>query len=172
MSFNVRDSVGLAGPLGGVEIPNGAAASTVVAHQLVEVVGVFAQNATSFPANFVATVLITPPNPSVTTGATPLGATYKVMGVSIFYSAAAGGAATLLIENVPAGTANGAGAAVLAAPFALNTGQSNTPFSPALSTNVNNLTLLPNSRLNIYAGATATTTLAGMTCVVYVARIS
>jgi hypothetical protein len=173
MSFNQRDDNGLFGPLAGVEIPNGAAAPTVVAHQLIEPVTLVGDAATII-ASHKYTLLIAPPNPSVASGITPLGNSYRVLGVSIYYGTAASGAATLALEICPAGTADGSGNNVLSATnYALNTAlTANTPSSLALNSNVNNLTMAPNSRLNAVLGATATTALVDLCLCVYVARIS
>ena len=179
MSYNVRDDNALFGPLAGVEIPNGAAASTIVAHQVMEPVGIFGGiGGTAFPANVVAgttyTVYLSPPNPSVASGIAPLGSSYRVLGVSVYYSAAAAGAATVALENVPAGTANGSGANILSATnYALNTAlTANTPSALALNANVDNLTLTPNSRINVILGATSTASLADFTLSIYLARVS
>jgi hypothetical protein len=180
MSFNVRDDNALFGALAGVEISNGAAASTIVAHQLVEPVGIFGATGTGGTApNFVAstsyTVFISPPNPSVASGIVPLGNSYRVVGVQIFYSTAASGAATAAIEICAPGTANGSGTNVLSATnFALNTAltSANTPQALALNANIDNLTMAPNSRLNVVSGATATTGLVDFTLVIYVSRVS
>ncbi len=173
MSYTVRDGVVLLGPLSGIEIPNGAAASTVVSHQLVEPVSMVGDAATIIAAH-TYTLLLSPPNPSVATGITPLGSQYKVMGVSIYYATAASSAATIAIENTPAGTANGSGANVLSAStYALNTAlTANTPSSLALNSNVDNLLLSPNSRLNVILGATATTGLVDLNLTIYVARVA
>jgi hypothetical protein len=171
MSFNMRDDNGLFGPLAGVEIPNGAAAPTVVAHQLVEPVSLVGDAATVI-ASHQYTLFIAPPNPSLASGLTPLGAQYKVLGVSIWYHTAASSAATVAIEICPAGTADGSGNNVLSATnFALNTVlTANTPSSLALNSNVDNLLMAPNSRLNTVFGATATTGLVDLCLVIYVAR--
>jgi hypothetical protein len=180
MSYNVRDDGGLFGPLAGVEIPNGASQSTVVAHQLMEPVGMFGvAGGTVFPAGILAattyTVYISPPNPSSASGIVPLGAIYRVLGVQVFYSTAAAGAATIAIEIVPPGTANGSGTNVLSATnYALNTAltTANTPQALALNANIDNLTLAPNSRINVITGATSTASLVDFTLAIYVARIS
>jgi len=173
MSFLVRDTNSLQGPLAGIEIPNGAGAPTVVAHQVIEPVSLVGDAATIIAAH-TYTLLIAPPNPSAGTGILPLGGSYRVLGVSVYYATAAAGAATIAIETVPAGTANGAGANVLsAATYALNTAlTANTPSALALNSNVNNLTLGPNARLNVILGATATTGLVDLSLMVYIARIS
>ena len=173
MSFNMRDDNGLFGPLAGVEIPNGAAAPTIVAHQLVEPVTLVGDAATII-AGHTYTLLLAPPAPSVASGITPLGSQYKVLGVSIYYATAASGAATLALEIVPAGTANGSGTNVLSATnYGLNTAlTANTPSSLALNSNVDNLLFAPNSRLNAILGATATTGLVDLCLCVYVSRVS
>lgn len=180
MSYVVRDENALVGSLAGVEIGNGAGAPTIVAHQLVEVVGIYAATgsggtAPSFVASTVYTTFLSPPNPSLASGQTPLGQSYKVLGVQVYYATAASGAATVSIEICGPGVANGSGTNVLAASnYALNTAltAANTPQSLPLNTNVDNLTMLPNSRLNFTSGATATTGLVDFTIVAYVARIS
>lgn len=173
MSFNVRDDNGLFGPLAGVEIPNGASAPTVVAHQLIEPVTLVGDAATII-ASHQYTLLLAPPAPTVASGITPLGNSYRVLGVSIYYHTAAAGAATLALEICPAGTADGSGNNVLSATnYALNTAlTANTPSSLALNSNINNLTMAPNSRLNAVLGATATTGLVDLCLCVYVARVS
>jgi hypothetical protein len=172
MSYNVRDDGGLFGPLAGVEILNGAGASTIVAHQLIEPT-LLQGSAAQIVAGTTYTLFLAPPSPSAATGIAPLGAQYKVLGVSIYYATAAGGAATIAIEIVPAGTANGSGANVLAAAtYALNTAlTANTPASLPLNTNVDNLLFAPNSRLNVILGATATTSLVDMCLIIYIARV-
>lgn len=173
MSYNVRDDNALFGPLAGVELNNGAGAPTIVAHQVIEPVSLVGDAATVIAAH-VYTLLIAPPGPSAATGIAPLGASYRVLGVSIYYATAAAGAATLALEIVPAGTANGSGTNVLSATnFALNTAlTANTPSALPLNANINNLTLAPNSRLNATLGATATTGLVDLCLQIYVARIS
>lgn len=171
MSYNVRDDNALFGPLAGVELLNGANAPTFGCIQNYEPASLTAATATTFPASSFNTIFIAPP---AATGSTPnLGGKWQILGVEIFYHTAAAGAATLTIETVPAGTADGSGANVLSATnFALNTAQSNTPFVPALNSNINNLQLGPGGRINVNAGATATTGLVNLTVMVYVARIS
>lgn len=173
MSYNIRDDNGLFGPLAGVEIPNGAGASTIVAHQLIEPVSLVGDSATIIAAH-TYTLLISPPAASLASGIAPLGSSYRVLGVSVYYATAASGAATIAIEIVPAGTANGSGTNVLSATnFALNTVlTANTPSSLPLNANVNNLTMAPNARLNVILGATATTGLVDLCLQIYVARIS
>jgi hypothetical protein len=171
MSFNFRDDNGLFGPLAGVEIPNGAAASTVVAHQLVEPVTLVGDAATVIAAHQY-TMFIAPPSPSLASGIAPLGSQYKVLGVSIWYHTAATGAATVALEICPAGTADGSGNNVLSATnFALNTAlTANTPSNLALNSNVDNLLMVPNSRINAILGATATTGLVDLCLCIYIAR--
>lgn len=173
MSYNVRDDNGLFGPLAGVEIPNGAGAATVVAHQLIEPTTLVGDAATVI-AGHTYTLYLSPPNPSAASGIVPLGSQYKILGVSIYYATAASGAATIALEIVPPGTANGSGTNVLAATnYALNTAlTANTPSSLALNTNVDNLLFAPNSRLNAILGATATTALVDLCLCVYIARVS
>jgi len=173
MSYNVRDDSGLFGPLAGVELPNGAGSPTIVAHQVIEPVSLVGDAATIIASHFY-TLMISPPSASAATGILPLGGNYKVLGVSIWYHTAAAGAATLALEICPAGTADGSGNNVLsAASFALNTVlTANTPSALALNSNVNNLIIPPNGRINAVLGATATTGLVDLCLQVYVARIS
>lgn len=172
MSFNVRDSNILVGPLAGVELPNGAGQSTVVAHQVLEPVGLFGASATTF-ANGSYTVWITPPNPSGASGLVPLGQQYKVVGGS--YTLNTGGtSATLAIEICNAGVANGSGNNVLStATIGLASGNQtgSTPASLTLASNIDNLLLAPNSRINFISAGTVTG-LAGFTAQLYVVRVS
>lgn len=173
MSYNVRDDNALFGPLAGVELPNGAGQSTVVAHQVIEPVGLFGMTATTFPASSFMTVFIAPPNPSTANGIVPLGQKYQVVGGTYYYKTAAGSAATFTVEIVPAGTADGSGNNVLSVTnVALNSVASTTPTALSLNSNVDNLILLPNSRLNVNSGATATTSLVNFCIQLYVARIA
>jgi len=179
MSYNVRDDSALLGPGAAVEIPNGAGASTIAQLQVYELVGIFGATGGASgtnPSNFIAstdyTVFIAPPGPSQSLVLPALGFKYQVVGVSVFYSTAAAGAATLAIEICPAGTANGSGNNVLAAAtFALNTVQSNTPFNLTLNTNIDNLTISTGGRLNFNAGATATTGLVDLTIAAYLIKV-
>lgn len=171
MSYNVRDDNGLFGPLAGVEMPNGAGASTVVAHQLFEGIGFNAVAATGFAASTTYTIFLVPPAPSTATGLAPLGGQYKIMGASHYYSTAATAAANYSIEVCPAGTANGAGRdAVLNQ--ALNVAATTTPTPLTLSTNVNNLLVNPGDRINLIVGATATTGLVDFCLTIFLARVS
>ena len=173
MSYNVRDDNGTFGPLASIEFPNGASGSTLVALQAMEPVTLVGDAATIIAGHYY-TLFIAPPSPSVASGIQPLGGSYRVVGVSIYYHAAASGAATLALEVCPAGTADGSGNNVLSATnYALNTAlTANTPSSLAINSNIDNLTLLPNSRLNAVLGATATTGLVDLSLQVYVARIN
>lgn len=172
MSYNVRDDAGLFGPLAGVEMPNGAGAPLIVAHQLMEPVSLVGDAATVIAAH-VYTLFISPPNASAATVLPPMGTQYKVVGVSIYYATAASGAATIALEICAPGTANGSGTNVLSATnFALNTVlTANTPSNLALNTNIDNLLFSPNSRLNATLGATATTGLVDLCLMVYIARV-
>jgi hypothetical protein len=178
MSYNVRDDAATFGPGAAVEFPNGAGQSTIGCIQAYEPVGIFGATGTGGTApNFVAstyyTVFLSPPSPSATSGNVPLGQQYRVVQVDIFYSTAASGAATLLIEICGPGVANGSGTNVLSATnYALNTAltAANTPQTLPLSSNIDNLTLAPNSRLNIYTGGTSTAGLADLTISIAVVR--
>lgn len=173
MSFNVRDANNLVGATSGIELSNGAGASTIVAHQVIEAVTLVGDAATIIAAH-TYTPFIAPPAPSTASGIVPLGAVYRVLGVSVYYATAASGAATIALEITPAGTANGSGTNVLSATnYALNTAlTANTPSALALNANIDNLTFAPNSRLNVILGATATTGLVDLSLQIYVARIS
>jgi hypothetical protein len=180
MSFSVRDINDTLGPLAVVEFPNGAGAPTQCALQPFEPAGIFgAAGGTVFPASVLAattyTVFMNPPNPSTASGNVPLGTNWQVKEVSIFYSTAASGAATVAIEVCGPGVANGSGTNVLSATnFALNTAltAANTPQTLPLNANIDNLTLAPNSRLNFIFGATATTGLVDLTIIAYLVRVS
>jgi hypothetical protein len=173
MSFNVRDNLGLFGPSAGVEFPNGAGAGTVTAFQVMEPISLVGDAATIIAAH-VYTLFIAPPNPSAASALVPMGSKYQVLGVSIYYGTAASGAATLFIENVPAGTADKSGSNILSASnYGLNTAlTANTPSNLTINTNIDNLTVLPNSRINAYLGATATTALVDLSLMIYLARIA
>lgn len=174
MSYNVRDDNGTFGPLASISLPNGASGPNVVAMQVMEPVGIFGADSATVVASHTYTVFIAPPTASVASGTVPLGNSYKILGCSVYYGTAASGAATVAIENTPAGTADGSGANVLAATnYALNTAlTANTPSNLALNTNVDNLIVLPNSRINFILGATATTGLVDLNLTLYLARIS
>jgi hypothetical protein len=178
MSYNVRDDNAIFGPSAAVELLNGASASTIARLQVMEPVGIFGAIGTggtnpNFAASTYYTVWISPPLPSVAGGTVPLGGKVQVAGVQIFYSTAASGAATLFIENCAAGTANGSGVNILSATnYALNTAltAANTPQSLALNSNVDNLQVAENSRINIYTGSTSTAGLADLTVAIYLIR--
>jgi hypothetical protein len=180
MSFSVRDINDTLGPLAQVEFPNGAGAPTLGCVQAWEDAGIYgAAGGTTFPAGVVAgttyTVFMSPPTPSISLGQPPLGGNWVVKEASIFYSTAASGAATVAIEVCAPGTANGSGTNVLSATnFALNTALStaNTPQTLPLSTNIDNLTLVPNSRINFIFGATSTAGLVDFTLILYLVRVS
>lgn len=171
MSYNVRDDNGLFGPLAGVEIPNGAAAPTVVAHQVVEPVEFTAIAAANFAASTTYTLYIAPLAATTASSIAPLGNQGRIMGASHFYSTAASGAATYTIEVCPSGTANGSGRAAVTN-AALNTVLSNAPANLTLSTNLNNLLVNPGDRINLVVGSTATTALVDFNVTIYLARIS
>jgi hypothetical protein len=180
MSFSVRDINDTLGALAQIEFPNGAGAPTLGCVQAWENAGIYgATGGTVFPATVIAatnyTVFMSPPNASLSLGQPPLGGNWVVKEVSIFYSTAASGAATLAIEICPPSTANGSGNNVLSATnFALNTALTagNTPQVLALNANIDNLTMVPNARLNFNFGATATTGLVDLTVIAYLVRVS
>lgn len=169
MSYTVRDDNALFGPLAGVEISNGAGASTIVAHQLVEPSGLFGITAAGATGNYC--IWVSPQNPSTSTGAIPLGAQYKVVGVQYSYDTASS-SGTIAIENCAAGTATGAGANVLsAATVSTSVASTNTPAIAALNANVDNLLIAPNGRINVKFGGTATG-LVNLCVQVYISRVS
>lgn len=167
MSYEVRDDNALFGPGAGVELPNGAGASTVVAHQVIEVCGLFGINAGAATGNDC--VFIAPPNPSAATGIAPLGSQYKILGVQYNYDVASA-SGTFAIEVTAPGTATGSGVNALnAATVSTAVAATNIPSSAALNTNPNNLLIAPNSRVNIKWGGTATG-LVNCSILVYIAR--
>src|SRR5208337_3451157 len=112
MSFNVRDDAGLFGPLAGVEIPNGAGQSLVVAHQISEPSGLFGLAAATFVSQATTagtnyTIFMAPPQASAASGLLPQGQLYRIIGCTVWYTTAAAGAAQMYVEICPAGTANG-----------------------------------------------------------------
>jgi hypothetical protein len=172
MSYAIRDDNPTFGSLAAVEHANGAGASTIGCIQSYEPIEFEAQTATTFAANQKNTVFIAPPTPSQSLGLVALGQKYQVLGASVYYSTAGGAGSTLILEICPAGTADGSGNTILAAPFSLATAQSNTPFNLTLNANVDNLTVLPGGRINVNAGATATTGLVNLCVMIYLARIA
>lgn len=171
MSYNVRDDNALFGPLAGVEIPNGAAAPTIVNLQVFEAVIFSAQVAGSFAASTNYTIYTAPLAPTVASSIPNLGSKYQILGATHFYSTAAGAAATYNIEVCPSGTANGSGRNAVAA-AALNTALSNAPANLTLSTNINNLFVNPADRINLVVGATATTNLVDFCVTIYLAKVA
>ena len=170
MSYNVRDDNGLVGPAAGVEILNGAGAPTIVNHQLVEVVGLFGLTA-STAVNGKYCVFIAPPNPSAATGIAPLGSKYQVLGIQYSYNTASA-SGTLAFEICAPGTADGSGVNVgSSATFSTSAASTNTPLQAGLNSNIDNLQLSPNSRLNVILAGTWTG-LVNLAVCVYVARIA
>ena len=183
MSYNVRDENSIFGASASVEIPNGAGASTITAIQNFEPCGLYGVNATSFVSQATTagtsyTVFIAPPAPSAATGITPLGSLYQIVGANIFYTTAASGAARMVVEVCPAGTANGSGNVAIQqssnAYYLLNTAltTANTPNNILLASNVDNLQIAPGGRVNIYVTTVATTGIINCTVQLYIARIS
>jgi hypothetical protein len=183
MSYNQRDDQGLFGPLAGVEIPNGAGQSLIVAHQLSEPSGLFGLAAATFVSQATTagtsyTIFMAPPQASATTSQLPQGQSYRIIGASVFYTTAAAGAAQMFVEICPAGTANGSGNNAIQQSsnpyYLLNTAltTANTPNQILLASNIDNTIILPGGRINVYVTTVATTGLVNFTLVVNVARIS
>jgi hypothetical protein len=173
MSYAIRDDNPIFGSTASVEHSQGYGASVIGAIQSYEPCSLNSAYAATFVASTFNTIFIAPPFASLANATLPLGQKWQVVGVSYFYHAPATGAATVSIEICPAGTADGSGNNVLsAANFSIQTAASNTPVNPALNTNVDNLIVLPGGRINVNAGATATTGLADFTVVVNLARLA
>ncbi len=174
MSYNVRDDNAIFGPNAMIELPNGASASTLGKLLVVEYATFQAPTATQLPASGYYPLFICPPLPSVASVLPPLGGKFQVAGISVVYSTGATGAATIAFENCAAGTANGSGSNVLSATtFSIAQGTnagSSTPYNLTLNTNIDNLQLTDNSRLNMLTGSTATTGLVNFSVAVYLLR--
>lgn len=174
MSYNVRDDNAIFGPMASVELNNGAGAPTLARLQVVEPVVFTAPVAASFAESNYFTLFISPPLPSNASSLQPLGGKFQVAGISIAYSTGATGAAVLNVEICPAGTANGSGNNVLSTTNvsleqSVNPG-STTPYNLTLNTNIDDLQLIENSRLNIYASGAATTGLVDFCFCAYLIR--
>src|ERR1700723_1181984 len=172
MSYAIRDDSPVFGNLAAVEHTSGYGPSVIGAIQSYEPILFEAQTAISFAANQKNTVFIAPPTASSSLALLPLGQKFQVVGASIYYGTAGGAGSTVIIEICPAGTADGSGNTVLAAPYSLATAQSNTPVNLTLNTNVDNLIVLPGGRINVNAGATATTGLVNLAVMIYLIRVS
>jgi len=173
MSYTMRDDNPILGSLASVEHSQGYGASVIGCIQSYEPCSLNGATTATFVASTFNTIFIAPPSASLANVTLPLGLKWQVVGVSYRYTTASTAAATVSIEICPAGTADGSGNNVLsAANFSLQTAPSNTPTQPALNTNVDNLIVLPGGRINVNAGAAATTPLANLTVVVNLARIA
>ena len=179
MSFNVRDDNGTFGPNAAVEMPNGAGQSTIAKLQIIEPLVFNAPTATQFAQSTYYTIYIAPPNPSsagITGGTLNLGNGAQVVGLSVFYTTAAGSAAQFYAEICAPGTANGSGNNIIGVStgtgwFGLNTVlTANTPLSLPLNSNVDNLIVPANGRINLYATTQATTSLVNFTVLIYLLR--
>jgi hypothetical protein len=174
MSYNVRDDNAIFGPNAMIELPNGAGASTLGKLLVTEIVNYQAATATQLPASGYYPLIVTPPLPSTASALVPLGGKFQVAGVSVVYSTGATGAATIALEICPAGTANGSGNNVLSATnFSIAQGTnagSSTPYNLTINTNVDNLQITDNGRLNLITGSTATTGLVNFGVFVYLIR--
>ena len=166
MSFSVRDINVVLGQGASVEFPNGASASFNPKIQAVEP-ATFNLQAPAASKEYC--VFVAPPNPSAATGLLPMG-TFQVVGVQACW----GTASTSLnvnVEHVASGTADGSGTNILTSN--INTAQAAaTPQSYALSTNIDLLTLSPGDRLNVITNAGTAGSVANVTVIVYVARVS
>lgn len=178
MSYSVRDDAATFGPNASVEILNGAGAPTLAKLQVFEAICFNAPTATQFAESTYYTLYLAPPAPSASLGLGAVPYTGQVAGLSVYYSAAAGAAAQFYCEICPAGTANGSGNNVIGASsgsgyYLLNTAlaTANTPVNLPLSTNVDNLQITANGRINIYATTQVTTTLADFCVTIYLIRI-
>lgn len=165
MSYNVRDTGITLGPGSSVEIPNGAGAPSNYKLQLVEYFTVFlpaAANAVNQP------IFITPPAPSASTGALPLGQ-YSLVGVSVRFGTGST-SGTLQIERTPSGTAVGSGTNLLSGTVALS-GTTNTVANgfPSASLSAANQILAPGDALSLIFAGTLTS-LANCAITVAVAR--
>lgn len=183
MSYSTRDDQPTFGNLAAIEFQNGAGASTIAGIQAWEPAGVYGVAATTFVSQATTAgtsycVFIAPPSPSTAAGTLALGAQYKIVGGSIFYTTATSGAAQMYCEVCPAGTANGSGNnAILQssnAYYLLNTAitTSNVPNVIPLSTNVDNLLINAGGRVNLYVTTVATTGLVNCTVQFYITRVS
>jgi hypothetical protein len=171
MSYNVRDDAAIFGPNASVELLNGAGAPTIAKMQVVEPAIFTAGVASEFVESDYYTIFLSPPLPSNASALQPLGGKFQVAGASMYYSTAATGAAVLNVEICPPGTANGSGNNVLStAGVALNTAATTTPTNLTLNTNVDDLQLVENARLNVYANGAATTGLVDFIFVAYLIR--
>jgi hypothetical protein len=168
MSYTVRDDNAIFGPLAAVEYPNGAGASVIGCIQNFEPIELIASAATLQAFN---TVFIAPPAPSTATNLPALGQKYQIVGVSYYYSTAST-SGTMSIEVVPAGTANGSGTNVLStANVSLSTAATTTPNNATLNANIDNLFILPNSRVNVNSAGTLTN-LVDLAVMIYITRIA
>ena len=171
MSYTVRDDNATFGPLAGVELPNGAGASTLVAHQIVEVCGIFGVVAATGAAGYYD-IFQAPPAPSISGGQAPLGSSYRILGCQYNYSHVGGASYAFALEVVPAGTADGSGVNPLgSATYSLTAAVTNTPFQTTLAANSDTQLILPGSRVNVILSGTATG-VTNLTVCVYIARIS
>lgn len=175
MSYSVRDDNSTFGPQAAVEVLNGAGAPTISKFQTVELVGINGVDAGQLTTAHNYTVYIAPPNPSLAAGTLALGGSYQIVGGSIYVKTAST-SGTLAIEVVPAGTADGSGTNVLStATTSLAAGGTgvggNSPASLTLNTNVDNLTIAPNGRINFTFGGTLTN-LVDFSATLYIIRTS
>lgn len=175
MSYNMRGDPGIFGPSAAVEIPNGAGQSLLAKLQTFEPCGFFGIDAGNVTTAHKYCVFLAPPNPSAASGTLPMGGSYQIIGGSIIANTAST-SGTLAIEVCPAGTADGSGNNVLST---TNTSLAAagpgigvaTPASLTLSTNVDNLIIAPNGRINMIFGGTLTN-LVNLNCTLYLIRTS
>lgn len=175
MSYNVKDDNGIFGQGAAVAFGNGAGGSTIGKIQAIEPVGMFGIDAANVTTAHAYSVFLAPPTPSNASATVNLGGSYQILGGSIRVNTAST-SGTLAIEVCPAGTADGSGNNVLStATTSLASGGTGvgtaTPASLTLNTNVDNLTVANNARINFIFGGTLTG-LVNLNCTLYVARVS
>lgn len=177
MSYNVRDSYPTLGSNTAIEVLNGAGAPVIAKVPTWELVFFNAPTATQFAGSSTYyTVFIAPSAPSASTGVLPIGNTFQVAGMSVYYTTAAGAAAQFYAEICAPGTAAGSGTNIIGASsgtgyYTLNTAlTANTPTYLPLATNVDSLQIPANGRINLYATTQATTSLVNFTVCIYLIR--
>jgi hypothetical protein len=175
MSYSVRDDNATFGPGAAVEFSSGATQSFQGKLQAIEFIGIYGGNATNLVTATKYCVFLAPPLPSNATSVLNLGGVYQIVGGQIIANAAST-SGTLAIEVCPAGTADGAGNNVLStATTSLAAGGTGiavtTPAPLTLNTNVDNLFIANNARVNFILGGTLTS-LANLNVTLYIARIS
>jgi hypothetical protein len=175
MSYSVRDDNATLGQGAAIEFNNGAGPTFQGKVQAIEFIGIYGGNATNLVTGTKYCVFLAPPNPSTASLTLNLGGSYQVVGGSIVANTAST-SGTLAIEVCAAGTADGSGTNVLSTATtslaAGGTGMATaTPAPLTLATNVDNLTVAPNARVNFILGGTLTG-LVNLNATLYIARVS